>query len=71
MMITGLLLLYVPNRFIFLNTVWFMKKTEKVFKWIKFAFKENTSAVEDSLLLFAFYSENFVLYFDSKIVPEE
>lgn len=31
-MIKGLLLLYSPNKFIFLNPVWFMKKTEKVFK---------------------------------------
>lgn len=65
-MIKGLLLLYPPKRLIFLNPVWFMKKTEKVFKSSQFAFRENTSAVKDSLLLFTFYSKNFVLYFDSK-----
>lgn len=62
----GLLLLFVPNRLVLLSSVWFMKKTEKVFKSSKFVLKENTSEVKDSLLLFTFYSENFVPYFDSK-----
>lgn len=62
----GLLLLFIPNRLVLLSSVWFMKKTEKVFKSSKFVLKENTSEVKDSFLLFTFYSENFVPYFDSK-----
>lgn len=62
-MIKALLLLYAPNRFVFLNPVWFMKKTEKLFKSSKFVFKENTSAMKNSLLFLLFYREGFFSVF--------